>query len=51
MAPIKDNGIGMGPKYSDRIFVIFRRLHTRERYPGTGFGPVTCKKIIDRHGG
>ena len=48
---VADNGIGLDPKYADRVVQLFQRLHTRDEYPGTGIGLAVCKKIVERHGG
>jgi PAS domain S-box-containing protein len=48
---ISDNGIGFDPKYTDRIFGLFQRLHSRQDYEGTGMGLAICRKIVERHQG
>lgn len=48
---VSDNGVGIAPRYHERIFEIFTRLHRHHEFPGAGIGLAACRRIVHRHGG
>jgi PAS domain S-box-containing protein len=48
---VEDNGIGIDLKYADRIFALFKRLHGRDEYPGSGIGLAICQRVVEQYGG
>jgi light-regulated signal transduction histidine kinase (bacteriophytochrome) len=48
---VADNGIGIEAQYADQIFGLFKRLHCREDYPGSGVGLAICQRIVEQYGG
>ncbi len=48
---VRDNGVGIDKRFTERIFLVFQRLYAEHERPGSGMGLSICKRIVERHGG
>jgi light-regulated signal transduction histidine kinase (bacteriophytochrome) len=47
---VQDNGIGIAAEHREKVFGLFKRLHTQNRYSGTGIALAICQRIVERNG-